>query len=79
MFLFCTFLNKVMPPILSVVYKMNGGSWEGERAPGGNSNKQNRCSLPTGNSSFPCLFMTLYNQKEQLITYILGSIPISGS
>lgn len=79
MFLFCTFSNKVVPPILSVVYKMNEGRWEGERALGGSSNKQNRCSLPTGNVSFPRLFMTRYNQKEQHITYILRPIPISGS
>lgn len=68
-----------MAPILSVVYKMNEGRWEGERVPGGNSNKQNRCSLPIGNVSFPRLFTTLYNQKERHITYILRSIPISGS
>lgn len=40
MFLFCTFLNKVMPPILSVVYKMNEGRWEGERVPERIGNKQ---------------------------------------
>lgn len=40
MFLFCTFLNKVMPPILSVVYKMNEGRWEGERVPEWIGNKQ---------------------------------------
>lgn len=53
MFLFCTFLSKVMPPILSVVYKMNEGRWEGERAPGGNSNKQNRHPLANWKCKFP--------------------------
>ena len=42
MFLFCTFLNKVMPPILSVVYKRNEGRWEGEKVSEGKGNKQNR-------------------------------------
>lgn len=56
MFPFCTFLNKVMPPILSVVYKRNEGKWEGERVPGGNSNKQNRCSSPTENVSPPTVY-----------------------
>jgi hypothetical protein len=53
MLLFCTFLSKVMAPILHVVYKMNEGRWEGRRLPEGNSNKHHRHSLPTGNSSFP--------------------------
>ena len=41
MFLLCTFLNKVMPPILSVVYKRNEERWEGEVSEG-KGNKQNR-------------------------------------
>ena len=67
MLLFCTFLNKVMPPILSVVYIVNEGRWEGEKVTGGNGNKQNRFSSPTGNVNLPHMPVILSNQKEQHI------------
>lgn len=50
------------------VYKRNERRWEGERVSGGNGNKQNKRSSPTGNANRPHLLMTLCNQKEQHFT-----------